>query len=304
LSTPDTFLSDRSRGIIFILISGFCWGFHGILIKFALGFGVSFLQVFFFEVVFATLFFGGFAGSFLKTIRPTQKKHWVNLLAVGSSSIGVGYFLFLSFSLGPVAIGATFMFMYLPVVYGYSLLKKHQTLSLTKVGSISLVLLGAVLTTEIMQSFKEPGALPAAFTAIFASMCYALVFILTPGTAAYTTAEFRSFAVSGIGLIGCLVIFAFIPSLWFPIDHNLWQLAGVAVLLGAIGQTLPIITLMKGIPLTGASLAGVLAAVELPIAVFSAAILLGESLNLLKLVGVGLVLSGIVLYNLSDRKRA
>ena len=76
------------------------------------------------------------------------------------------------------------------------------------------------------------------------------------------------------------------------------------MLLGAIGQTLPIITLMKGIPLTGASLAGVLAAVELPIAVFSAAILLGESLNLLKLVGVGLVLSGIVLYNLSDRKRA
>lgn len=195
------------------------------------------------------------------------------------------------------------MFMYLPVVYGYSLLAKHQTLSLIKIASISMVLLGAVLTTEILQSFKEAGALAAAFTAIFASMCYAMVFILTPATAAYTTAEFRSFAVSGIGLIGCLVIFAFIPSLWFPLGDNIWPLVGMALLLGAIGQTLPVITLMKGLPLTGSSLGGVLAAVELPIAVFGAAILLGESLNLLKLVGVALVLSGIILYNQSDRKR-
>ena len=261
------------------------------------------MQVFFLEVTFATLFFGCFAGSFLKTIRPTRKSHWLNLIAVGSCTIGVGYFLFLSFSLGPVAIGATFMFMYLPVVYGYALLAKHQTFSLIKVASISLVLLGAVLTTEILQSFEEPGALPAALTAIIASLCYAMVFILTPATATYTTAEFRSFAVSGIGLIGCLVIFAFLPNLWFPISGNIWQLIGVMVLLGVIGQTLPVITLMKGLPLTGGSLGGVLAAVELPIAVFSAAILLGESLNLLKLVGVVLVLSGIILYNFSDRNR-
>jgi drug/metabolite transporter (DMT)-like permease len=66
---------------------------------------------------------------------------------------------------------------------------------------------------------------------------------------------------------------------------------------------LPVITLMKGLPLTGSSLGGVLAAVELPIAVLGAAILLGESLNFLKLVGIVLVLSGIILYNLSDRKR-
>jgi drug/metabolite transporter (DMT)-like permease len=273
------------------------------LIKYALGFGVSFLQVFFFEVIFATLFFGLFAGSFLKSIRPTCRSQWISLLAVGSSTIGVGYFLFLSFSLGPVAIGATFMFMYLPVVYGFSLLAKHQTLSATKVVSICLVLLGAVLTTEILENFQDPGALPAAFAAIFASMCYALVFIITPGTAAYTTAEFRSFAVSGIGLIGCLVLFAFIPSLWFPLGDTIWPLVGVALLLGSIGQTLPVITLMKGLPLTGSSLGGVLAAVELPIAVLGAAILLGESLNFLKLVGIVLVLSGIILYNLSDRKR-
>ncbi len=64
---------------------------------------------------------------------------------------------------------------------------------------------------------------------------------------------------------------------------------------------MPVIFLMKGLPLTGSSLGGVVASVELPIAVFSAFILLGESLTLFKLIGVLLVLSGIITYNLADR---
>lgn len=76
----------------------------------------------------------------------------------------------------------------------------------------------------------------------------------------------------------------------------------LALVLGTVGQVLPVFTLMKGLPLTGGSLGGVIASVELPIAVFSAAILLNESLTTLKVIGVVLVLSGIIIYNLSDRR--
>jgi drug/metabolite transporter (DMT)-like permease len=290
-------------GILFVLISGCCWGFHGVLIKFALQLGASFLQVFLFETIFATLFFSFFAKSFLRKVRPRSLKEWLLLSAIGIDTIGVGYFLFLAFSLGPVAIGATLMFMYLPVVYGFSLLAGHQKFSWAKILAIGLVLGGAMLTTEILSSLNEPGAISAALAALAASMCYAVVFILTPSVAAYTSAEFRSFAASFTGLIGTLVILAILPNLWFPLTENLWPLFGMACLLGAVGQTLPVITLMKGLPLTGSSLGGVLASIELPIAVFASAILLGESLNPLKVVGVALVLSGIVLYNFSDRNR-
>ena len=64
---------------------------------------------------------------------------------------------------------------------------------------------------------------------------------------------------------------------------------------------MPVIFLMKGLPLTGSSLGGVVASIELPIAVFSAFILLGESLNLFKLIGVFLVLLGIITYNFADK---
>ena len=286
---------------MYVLVSGCCWGFHGVLIKYAFALGGSFLQVFIAEVLFAAIFFSFFAGSFFKTVKPEGLKQWGSLLAIGLATVGVGNFLFLSYSLGPVAIPATLMFLYLPVVYLVSILTGHQHVSALKIGAIAVVLVGAVFTTEILTTFREPGAIPAVLAAFAASMCYAVIFILTPSIGAYTTAKFRSFVVSAIGFLGCLVILAFMPSLWYDLGENSSKFLVFVLFLGVVGQTLPVIMLMKGLPLTGGSLGGVVASIELPIAVFSAALLLGESLNSFKIFGVVLVLSGIVLYNFTER---
>jgi drug/metabolite transporter (DMT)-like permease len=293
-------LTNSKRGILFILASGSCWGFHGVLIKYAFALGGSFLQIFMLEVFFAAVFFGCFARSFFKKVKPVGLKQWGSLLAIGLATIGVGNFLFLSYSLGPVAIPATLMFLYLPIVYLVSILAGHQTLSPFKVGAISLVLLGAVLTTEILFTFREPGAIGSVLAATAAAMCYAVVFVLTPTVGAYTTAEFRSFTISAIGFLGCLVILAFVPSLWHDMGTSSVKFYVFALFLGVVGQILPVMALMRGLPLTGGSLGGMVASIELPIAVFSAALLLGESLHINKLLGVVLVLSGIVLYNYAE----
>jgi drug/metabolite transporter (DMT)-like permease len=272
------------------------------LIKIALTMGISFFQVFFFETVFASIFFLFFVRSFFRGARPRSILQWLGILALGIDTIGVGYFLFLSFSLGPVAIGATLMFMYLPVVYAYSLITGHQTFSIKKIFSIGLILFGASLTTEIITSIHQPGVLPAVFAAIVASMCYSVVFILTPAISTYTTPLFRSFSASMTGLIGSAVILLIKTDLWFPIPDDYGSLLVLILILGFIGQTLPVITLMKGLPITGSSLGGVLASVELPIAVFSAALILGESVNASKVIGVILVLTGIISYNFWDKK--
>ena len=295
--------SDRWKGIVFVLISGCCWGFHGVLIKIALAMGISFFQAFFFETVFATLFFAFFARSFFKGARPRTLIQWLGIFALGIDTIGVGYFLFLAFSVGPVAVAATLMFMYLPVVYAYSLIVGHQKFSMKKIAAIALILVGAFLTTEIVSSVNQPGALMAVFAAIAASMCYAVVFILTPPVSKYTTPLFRSFSASSVGFVGSAIILFSNSDLWFPIPDNYGPLIIIVVVLGLVGQTLPVITLMKGLPITGSSLGGVLASVELPIAVFSAALILGESINATKVLGVILVLTGIIYYNLLDRTR-
>lgn len=289
------------KGVALVAVSGGCWGFHGVLIKYALSLGASFLQVFLVEVFLATIFFVLFARRFFRDIRPKGMSEWAKLLAIGFATIGVGYFLFLSYSLGPVAIPATLMFLYLPVVYTFSIFARHQSFSGVKIASIALIIIGAILTTQILTTFEDPGAIPAVWAAVGAAMSYASVFILTPSVGAYTTAEFRSFVVSGIGFLGCLGILFLAPSLWHNLGENTISFLLYAILLGVVGQILPVITLMKGLPITGSSLGGVVASIELPIAIFSAAFMLGESLSLSKIIGLVLVLSGIILYNFAEK---
>ena len=293
--------SSISRGVTYIAISGICWGFHGVMIKHALSLGASFMQVFLVEVLFAFIFFSFFWPKFFKNIRPQGFSQWFRLVLIGVATIGVGYFLFLSYSLGPVAIPATLMFLYLPIVYAFSIFTKHQRISVIKTTAILFVLLGATLTTQIFATFRETNVLASIITASCASVCYAVVFILTPNIGKYASAEFRSFTVSGIGFLGCLLILLCEPSLWYDLGENSLRFYIFAILLGVIGQTLPVISLMKGLPLTGSSLGGVVASIELPVAVFSALFLLGEALTLSKLIGVFFVLLGIIIYNLAEK---
>ena len=286
---------SSGKGVALVAISGICWGFHGVMIKYAIGLGASFMQVLFVEVSFAFVFFAFCGGTFLKKVRPESFLQWFRLILIGLATIGVGYFLFLSYSLGPVAIPATLMFLYLPIVYGFSIFTKNQRLSLIKSSAIASVLLGAILTTQIFSTFHQGSVLASAIAASCASMCYALVFILTPGVGAYTSAEFR--------LLGCLLILQSAPSLWYDLGDNAVKFYIFALLLGVVGQTLPVISLMKGLPLTGSSLGGVVASIELPIAVLSAFIILGESLTAVKIFGVLLVLLGIVTYNFAEKLR-
>ena len=294
---------NAGKGVALVAISGICWGFHGVMIKYAIGLGASFMQVLLVEVSFAFVFFAFFGSKFFKENRPQGFVQWFRLILIGLATIGVGYFLFLSYSLGPVAIPATLMFLYLPIVYGFSIFTKNQRLSLIKSFAILSVLMGAILTTQIFSTFHQSSALASVIAASCASMCYALVFILTPNVGAYTSAEFRSFTVSGIGLIGCILIIQSAPSLWYDLGENAAEFYIFAVLLGVVGQVLPVISLMKGLPLTGSSLGGVVASIELPIAVLSALVLLGEALTVVKIFGVLLVLLGIVIYNFAEKLR-
>ncbi|MCH2036701.1 MAG: DMT family transporter, partial [Puniceicoccaceae bacterium] len=160
-----------------------------------------------------------------------------------------------------------------------------------------------ILTTQIFSTFHQVSFFASVIAAVCASMCYAIVFVLTPSVAAYTSAEFRAFTVSGIGLLGCILILLSAPSLWYDLGDNAVKFYIFALLLGVVGQALPVISLMKGLPLTGSSLGGVVASIELPIAVLSAFILLGESLTAVKIFGVLLVLLGIVIYNFAEKLR-
>ena len=75
--------SSVSKGAAYVAISGICWGFHGVMIKYALGLGASFMQIFLVEVSFASVFFSLFWSKFFKHIRPFGFYQWFRLIIIG-----------------------------------------------------------------------------------------------------------------------------------------------------------------------------------------------------------------------------
>ncbi|MBC2605444.1 EamA family transporter [Pelagicoccus albus] len=297
-----TLARERQTGILLVSAAGVCWGFHGVLIKFAYQLGASFMEVLLAETAVATLAYlimASRASSLLSL--PKELTDWIWLTIAGIASIGVGSFLFLSFSLGPVAIGATLLFLYLPQVYLHTILVAKQPANWLGIASIVLLLIGAGITTDAINVFSGNVSSAPILAGAAASVCYAAIFILTPKLSVASSATFNSLFLAASSAIGSLIILAVVPATRSEASINLIQFAAIAFVLGIIGQMLPVLAMMKGIPLAGSSLSGVLASIELPVAVVSSALLLGESVTPGRAIGVALVFLGIIFFNLSNR---
>jgi drug/metabolite transporter (DMT)-like permease len=94
---------------------------------------------------------------------------------------------------------------------------------------------------------------------------------------------------------GLLMIYIFYPPVFLVegTGHSasllLWGLG-----LGFVGQVVPTITFIIGIPRTGAALAAMLGAMELPVAVIGAFFILGEHVASVQWVGMLLILCGVL----------
>ncbi|MFC4601261.1 EamA family transporter [Cohnella hongkongensis] len=102
---------------------------------------------------------------------------------------------------------------------------------------------------------------------------------------------------------GAVLVFALFPPA-FVLDGTLWGgLLPYGLLLGLFGAFLPPVLFAIGVPRVGEGLSGILGALELPVAVLLAAAVLHERVSLLQWTGVALVLLGVALPELLNRKR-
>ena len=75
------------------------------------------------------------------------------------------------------------------------------------------------------------------------------------------------------------------------------------ILLSIFGTILPPLLFTKGMPLTGMGLGAIIAAIEIPVSILTAYILLREPVTLLQWIGVVLILFAVVIMNMQKVKR-
>lgn len=285
---------------LMMALVGAMWGLHGPAIKRAFAAGFTFPQLVFWEYVVGALVFG-VAVVAQRTRWPVSRRFWKTMVAASVIGCGVPLFLFWAYKLGPVSIGATLLFLYVPFTQLLNFVLTRQAPRGRELAAAGLVILGAVVAADFVGEANLAN-LRGAPLAVAAAFCFATFFVLTARVGNDATPALRSLVCCGIscGMMAGIALGAgwgLAPAV---------EPAGVAVAwilgLGIFGQVIPVFLLVHFGPRVGSGPGSILTSTELPVAVAASAIFLGDAVGAAQIAGVALVLTGIVLPHVSWRR--
>lgn len=214
------------------------------------------------------------------------------LMAAGTPTVITGLVYYQSLRYIPASLAIILLFQFTWISVLIQAISKRQRPN--KVTFLTLIILfgGTLLAAGFLeQGLSEISGLGIAF-GLMAAVSYSL-FVLFSGKAVPSAhPAFRSAWMVTGGLILLCVLFP--PTFLF--NGLIWsQLLVFGLLLGFFGAFIPPVLFAIGVPHIGGDMAGILGAVELPVAVLLSSIVLHEHVSGLQWIGVIIVLIGVAL---------
>ncbi|WP_438449053.1 DMT family transporter [Gorillibacterium sp. sgz5001074] len=231
---------------------------------------------------------------------------WIKLGLIGMAGLSlttVFYNKALSELDASLSIVLLFQFTWITILMECLAGKRWPTAYQT--AAVVIVLIGTVMSVNLLGT-ELSRISPVGIAFGFASaVTYSLFLFLTGRVESKQHPFLKSAWMLTAGLV---VIYCFYPPafLFEGGTHSaglwLWGLG-----LGIVGQVIPTVTFIVGIPRTGAALAAMLGAMELPVAVIGAFVILREQVTAIQWLGMLLILGGVLVSELravTERARA
>ena len=220
------------------------------------------------------------------------------LLILGTSTGLTSIFYYLAVKYIPVSIGIVLLMqtVWMGVVLEMLLDKKRP--SNIKFFSVFVVLLGTALATKLFSAEFELDwrgiVLGLLAAASFTTTMYAANKVAT----SVSSAQRSLYMLLG----GAVVVFVFaLFTQHTPFNFDIFYKWGILIAL--FGTVIPPMLLNAGFPLTGIGLGSIVSALELPVSVMMAFVLLNETVVLSQWIGIVLIILAIVMMNVSLKKK-
>jgi drug/metabolite transporter (DMT)-like permease len=280
--------------ILLVFLGACSYGILSTIVKLAYGQGYSPA-----EVIGGQMFFGflltWIPALFFLRIKPRLSQILL-LLTVGLTvgSTGILYYNALQYIPASIAIVLLFQFTWMGVLAEAIMTRKRP--DTPTLFSLVLLLVGTLLAGGLLESGGiAQFSLPGVILGLLSAVSYTLFLIFSGKAAVNMNPWVRSSSMAtGSFLLACLIyppVFLFNGALWdglFP----------YVFLLAFFGIFIPTVFFNFGVPHTGAGMAAILGAAELPMAVFSSYLILHESVSFVQVAGVVIILLGIILPDL------
>jgi drug/metabolite transporter (DMT)-like permease len=232
------------------------------------------------------------------TVKKASSRNIFQLMLAGTSLGMTSVFYYLAVRYIPVSIGIVLLMqtVWMGVILEMILEKKLP--SKQKVISVIIVLIGTVLATNLLKN-----EIQLDWHGIMWGMFAAASFTTTMFTANRVATEISSAQRSLYMLLGgAVIVFGFsIATQTTPFNYDIFYKWGIIMAL--FGTIIPPMLMNAGFPLTGIGLGSIVSALELPISVMMAFVLLGEEVIATQWMGILLIIIAIVIMNLNFKRK-
>ncbi|RXK81325.1 EamA family transporter [Filimonas effusa] len=288
----------KLKGIIFVIAGAASYGILATFVKLAGSQGYSTASVTFAQ--FITGFIVLAVADLLfrkKAVSPPEAsaagKKDFRKLVLGGTCLGLtSTFYYLSVQYLPVSVCIILLMQTVWMGILVDCVRNKKLPQLSQILVILVVLAGTVLAT---------GLITAGAQWSFRGMIYGFMAAMTYTGSMYAANHVALrrplFYRSKLLVLGGLLAIIIFWNLHIISDFRPEVLLKWGIFLGVFGTILPPVLFSKGFPAIGLSLGSVLAAIEIPVSIVTAHIVLHENVTLLQLLGCALIILGIALQN-------
>ncbi len=170
--------------------------------------------------------------------------------------------------------------------------------SMQKIIAVVLVLVGTVLTTNILGTEIQIDA-----RGIIFGFLSAISFTTTMFASNKIATYLPAYKKSSIMLLGGFLAITIYNIIGYTGHFDFSIFYSWGIILAIFGTIIPPLAFNTGFPLTGLGLGSIVSATELPVSIIMAYFFLGESVIGIQIAGIVLILGAIVLMNLKFKKQ-
>lgn len=232
-----------------------------------------------------------------KVIKATSKNIF-SLMLAGTSLGMTSLFYYLAVKYIPVSIGIVLLMQTVWMGVLLEMVLEKKLPSKQKILAVFIVLIGTVLATNIINN-----DIKLDWRGLSWGILAAASFTTTMFTANRVAVEISSAQRSLYMLLGGAIIvfsFGFITQVT-PFNFDIFLKWGIV--LSLFGTIIPPMLMNAGFPLTGIGLGSIVSALELPVSVMMAFILLNEKVIFLQWVGIVFIILAIIIMNIDFKSK-
>ncbi|CAM3061017.1 EamA family transporter [Flavobacterium frigoris] len=229
-----------------------------------------------------------------------SRQNIFHLMLAGTSLGMTSVFYYLAVKYIPVSIGIVLLMQTVWMGVLLEMILEKKLPSTQKIVSVIIVLIGTVLATNLIQNEVKLD-----WHGIMWGMLAAASFTTTMFTANSVATNISSAQRSLYMLLGgAIIVFSFsIATQITPFNFEIFLKWGI--ILALFGTIIPPMLMNAGFPLTGIGLGSIVSALELPVSVMMAFVLLNEDVKPIQWFGIILIIIAIIIMNinLTGRKK-